>query len=120
MYWLAILISVQIIASMINYVLWKYLKSKPLGQQTVLDVMIKDHIVVSTANFLARTLIYVKFTESYSHEVAMCILAFSVSGIMALLLQIFVTILIRYLYIFNNVFMNERSDLKIVMATRSV
>lgn len=118
MYWLAVMIWVQIIACMINYVLWKYLASKPLGQQTVLDTTIQDYIIVITVNFVARTVSYVKFTESYSHELAMCIVTISQSTIMALLLQIMVTIGIRYMYIFHTGFMNETSDKNISFVTR--
>ena len=117
-YWLAIMTLVQIIACMINYVLWKYSKSKPLGQQTILDVAIQDFIKITMINFLTRTLIYVKVTRSYSHEVAIGIVTVSKMGSMASLLQIMATILVRYLYIFYPGFMNETSDSKIVSVTR--
>ena len=118
MYWFVAKLLVQIIACLINYVGWKYLASKPLGRQTILDTMIKDHIIVTTWNFISSTLIYIKFTEHYSHEVAMFVVTLNQLSIMAFLLQILVTIVTRYLYIFHPGFMNETSEKNIVITTR--
>ena len=103
---------------MIFYVVWKYLSSKPLGHRTVLDVLIKDNIVVCTICFITVTVIYLKFVDVYSHEAATIILMINQSATTAFLLQIMVTNGIRYLYIFNPGFMHDMEDQMISRATR--
>ena len=110
---------VQIIVCVVAYVLWKYLASKPLGQQTVLDKMIQDHIVTSIVNNFTSGLIYMKFSDKYSHDIAMSLLAANQAALMVYLLQIMMIIIIRYLYIFHPGFMNETSDNVVILVTRS-
>ena len=74
-YWLTVKLILQIIVCVVAYVLWKYLASKPLGQQTVLDMMIQDHIITSIVNNFTSGLIYLKFSDNYSHDMAMTLLA---------------------------------------------
>ena len=117
-FWFACKVAIQIIGCLIAYVVWKYIASKSLGQQTVLDRMILDYIIINITNFFTSTFIYIKFSEQYSHEMAMWILAFNQAGLMAWMLQIMATIGIRYLYIFYPGFMAETKDQKIILATR--
>ena len=118
MFWLVLKLLQQIISCMIFYVVWKYLSSKPLGHRTVLDVLIKDNIVVCTICFITVTVIYLKFVDVYSHEAATIILMINQSATTAFLLQIMVTNGIRYLYIFNPGFMHDMEDQMISRATR--
>ena len=74
-YWFTFKLIIQIIVCVVAYVLWKYLLNKPLGQQTVLDKMIQDHIITSIVNNFTSGLIYLKFREQYSHDMAMALLA---------------------------------------------
>ena len=41
----------------------------------VLDKMIQDHIITSIVNNFTSGLIYLKFREQYSHDMAMALLA---------------------------------------------
>ena len=117
-FWFACKVVIQIMGCLIAYVVWKYIASKPLGQQTILDRMIQDYIIINVTNFFTSTFIYLKFSKQYSHEMAMCFLAINQAGIMAWMLQIMAKIAIRYLYIFHPGFMNETKDWKIILATR--
>ena len=117
-FWFVCKVVIQIIGCQIAYVVWKYIVSKSLGQQTILDRMILDYIIVNICNFLSGTFIYLKFSEQYTHEMAMCFLAINQAGLMAWMLQIMATIGIRYLYIFHPGFMAETKDQKIILATR--
>ena len=117
-YWFAAKNIAHTIACLIFYIVWKYSESKPLGQQTILDILIKDTIRIAVANFTFSNLIYIKFKDNYNHEETMGILTLTQSSMMAYLLQIMVTILIRYLYIFHPGFMHDKSDKNITRATR--
>ena len=118
-YWFTFKLIIQIIVCVVAYVLWKYLLNKPLGQQTVLDKMIQDHIITSIVNNFTSGLIYLKFREQYSHDMAMALLAANQAALMIYLLQIMMIIIIRYLYIFHPGFMNETSDNVVILVTRS-
>ena len=117
-FWFACKVIIHIIGCLIAYIVWKYITGKPLGQQTVLDKMIQDYIIINITNFFTSTFIYIKFSEQYTHEMAMYILAINLAGLMAWMLQIMATIGIRYLYIFYPGFMAETKDQKIILATR--
>ena len=117
-FWFACKVIIQIIGCLIAYIVWKYITGKPLGQQTVLDKMIQDYIIINITNFFTSTFIYIKFSEQYTHEMAMCFLAINQAGLMAWMLQIMATIAIRYLYIFHPGFMAETRDQMIILATR--
>ena len=119
MFWLVIKILQQIVSCLIFYVIWKYLSSKPLGHRTILDVLIKDNIVVCTTCFITVTFIYLKFVDVYSHEAATIILMINQSAMTAFLLQLMVTNVIRYLYIFHPGFMHDTKDQTIMRATRT-
>ena len=118
-YWLTVKLILQIIVCVVAYVLWNYLASKPLGQQTVLDMMIQDHIITSIVNNFTSGLIYLKFSDKYSHDMAMTLLAANQAALMGYLVQIMMIIIIRYLYIFHPGFMNETNDNVVILVTRS-
>ena len=119
MFWLVIKIFQQIVSCLIFYVVWKYLSSKPLGHRTILDVLIKDNIIVCTTCFITVTFIYLKFVNVYSHEAATSILMINQSAMTAFLLQLMVTNVIRYLYIFHPGFLYQFNDQTITRMTRS-
>ena len=55
-------------------------------------------------------MIYLKFSDKYSHDMAMTLLAANQAALMGYLVQIMMIIIIRYLYIFHPGFMNETND----------
>ena len=117
--WFAAKIIVNFIAIFIFYLYWKYLGNKPLGMQTVLDLMAKDFMCLNTIAFFTSSLVYIKFYENYSSEVAMIIIRINyMTGGVAILLMLMAAIVIRYLYICYSGFMYETNDQMIMLVTR--
>ena len=118
--WFGAKIIVNFIAIFIFYLYWKYLENKPLGMQTVLDQLVKDFMLLNTFAFFTSSLVYIKFQDNYSHEVAMTIIRINyATGGVAILLLLMATIIIRYLYIFHPGFLYEFNDQTITRITRS-
>ena len=118
--WFIAKVIVNFIAIFMFYLYWKYLENKPLGMQTVLDLMVKDFMCLNTIAFFTSSLVYIKFQDNYSHEVALTIICVNyATGGIAILLLLMATIVIRYLCIFHPGFMYETNDQTIMLATRS-
>ena len=118
--WFIAKVIVNLVAIFIFYLYWKYLENKPLGMQTVLDMLVKDFMRLNTLAFFTSSLVYIKFQDNYSHEVAVTIICINyATGGMAILFLLMATIVIRYLYIFHPGFMYKTKDQTIILATRS-
>ena len=118
--WFIAKVIVNLAAIFIFYLYWKYLENKPLGMQTVLDMLVKDFMRLNTLAFFTSSLVYIKFQDNYSHEVAVTIICINyATGGMAILFLLMATIVIRYLYIFHPGFMYDTKDQTIILATRS-
>ena len=118
--WFIAKVIVNFIAIFIFYLYWKYLDNKPLGMQTVLDYMVKDFMLLNILAFFTSSLVYIKFQDNYSHEVAVTIICFNyTTGGMAILLLLMATTIIRYMYIFHPGLMFETNDQTIMLLTRS-
>ena len=105
--WLDIKVISNLIAAGILVLIWKYLKNKPLGMQTLLDSMIRDCILIVAPNLITSNLMFIKFKEEYSHETAMILIKTNQFAMMAWFLQVFVTVTIRYLSIFHQGILTE-------------
>ena len=109
---------------MIYYLVWKYLKQKALGMQTLLDLVIKDHILVQTFVNIMTTLPVIKTryvcqsNENCNHILALVMLHVGHFSFAVLLLQIFVTIGIRYMSIFHQTVLNDIPDKKVIRTCR--
>ena len=116
--WLVFKLSSNVLACLIFYVVMKYLKRKPLGMQTVLDLMILDYMKLSVVGFVTSSLVYIKFTDKYSHEAAMMVMHLTHFTVTAILFQIMAYVIIRYVYVFYPGIAHETSDKKIMKVTR--
>ena len=109
---------------MLYYLVWKYLKQKALGMQTLLDLVIKDHILVQTFVNIMTTLPVIKTRyvcqsdENCNHILALIMLHVGHFSFAVFLLQIFVTIGIRYMSIFHQTVLNDIPDKKIIRTCR--
>ena len=74
---------------------WKYLKKKPLGMQTLFDLMIQDLIIATFMKTLCSQLVLFKFGQEYPHYLAFVLVYFDYISVWAFFLQVFVTVLIR-------------------------
>ena len=112
--WLDMKVLSNLIAAGILVLIWKYLKNKPLGMQTLLDSMIRDCILIVAPNLITSNLVFIKFQEEYSHETAIILIKTNQFVMMAWFLQVFATVTIRYLSIFHQEILNEIKDSTIV------
>ena len=118
--WLDMKVLFNLIATGILVLIWKYLKNKPLGMQTLLDSMIRDCILIVAPNLITSNLMFIKFKEEYSHETAMILIKTNQLAMMAWFLQVFVTVTIRYLSIFHQGILNEIKGSIIVVLSRII
>ena len=117
-FWLDMKVLFNLIASAILILIWKYLRNKPLGMQTLFDSMIKDYILIVFANFISSNLIFIKFKDEYSHEIAMTLIKIQTCVAVAMFLQIFIALIIRYMSIFHQGYLNDFKDSVIVFISR--
>ena len=117
-FWLDMKVLFNLIASAILILIWKYLRNKPLGMQTLFDSMIKDYILIVFANFISSNLIFIKFKDEYSHETAMTLIKIQTCVAVAMFLQIFIALIIRYMSIFHQGYLNDFKDSVIVFISR--
>ena len=117
-FWLDMKVLYNLIASAILVLIWKYLKNKPLEMQTLFDSMIKDYILIVFANFISSNLIFIKFKDEYSHEIAMTLIKIQTCVAVAMFLQIFIALIIRYMSIFHQGYLNDFKDSVIVFISR--
>ena len=118
--WLDMKVLSNLIAAGILVLIWKYLKNKPLGMQTLLDSMIRDCILIVAPNLITSNLVFIKFQEEYSHETAIILIKTNQFVMMAWFLQVFATVTIRYLSIFHQGILNEIKDSTIVAISRII
>ena len=123
--WLGAKVILGIVAAVLFVLIWKYLNKKSLGMQTLLDLVIKDHIrllsmtiVVSTIPYIQVKDLHQKVGASSSHYLAMGALYAYQITIMALFVEMFVSNIIRYLAVFHQGFLNDIDDENIIRGTR--
>ena len=102
----------------IAYFVWKYFDKKALGMQTILDQMVKDFILIGIIAHVTWFLVLIKFKNLYGNYVAFALVVARHFTILAMLWQFFITLVIRYLSIFQNPLLNSIDDKKIINATR--
>ena len=100
------------------YFVWKYFDKKALGMQTILDQIVKDFIFIGIVSHVTWFFVIIKFKNLYGHHVAFALVLARHFSILALLWQFFITLVIRYLSIFQNPLLNNIDDKKIINATR--
>ena len=80
---------------MISLGVWKYLKKKAPGMETLYDLMIKDMIFIVNLKTLAGQLVMFKFWAEYPKHLALTFVYFDFALIWTFFLQILVTVGIR-------------------------
>ena len=83
-----------------GYMVKKYISRKALGMQTVFDQVIQDTINVIVLETLATWLVVVKFEGAYNEYLAQTLVIIRHFTIIALMLQFFVIVMIRYVRFF--------------------
>ena len=92
---------------------------KPLGMQTILDLTVKDLLVIYVFNDITTWFVVVNFIEqSYGHYASIMIVAVSFYVIKVFILQLIVATIIRYFCIFHNTVLNNFEEDKIIKFAR--
>ena len=114
-----------VVATIIFYLVWKYINQKALGMQTLLDLMVKDYIRLLTITPLINFLALIKIDEIFSqldnnfkHYWSLGIFFINLVAFMSNMFQICASMIIRYLTIFHQSKLNETEDMTILNRTR--
>ena len=118
--WLILKIISNLTATKILTTIWNYLKKKPLGMQTLFDSTIIDSFRIISFNFITSSALYIKVQDKYSHEVTLALISLNRFVVLAWFFQAFFVMIIRYLSIFHQGFLNRFEDRKIIYAIRSL
>ena len=99
----------SILGSFTAYMVLKYLNKKPLGMQTVFDEIIKDFIYVNMLDWLIFNVsdIAVTFFAPLNHYVMITMLICRFTASIAVINQLSILMVIRYLYVFYSSQMND-------------
>ena len=97
---------------------WKYLNSKPLGLQTVLDDLAKDGMVLLAMVLTYNWTTWIKFSSEYNYYVALIIVNTGVMFRVSLILQALTFSITRYLFVFNFSHINNVAESSIKMVSR--
>ena len=109
---------VTLVIIVILFQVWKYLNSKPLGIQTVLDDFTKDGMVILGLNLTHTWITWIKFMAQYNYYVALTILKMEVFFKVALIVQAMTFSITKYLFIFKFQNINNIADGKIKLSSR--
>ena len=113
------LISLTTLAiGVLMYQVWKYLNSKPLGLQTVLDDLTKDGMIILGLTITYEWITWIKFASVYSHDAAMIITKINAFFRVSLMVQAFTFSVTRYLFVFSFQYINNVSEENIKLASR--
>ena len=98
-------------------IIWSYLSHKPLGMQTLYDRMIKDLILAQIFAMVTTTASNVNFPVM-QHYIAITIILVNFLGGVTFFLQLFWTILVRYLSIFHPIVINGNDEKEVLSISR--
>ena len=96
----------------------KYLNSKPLGLQIVLDDLTKDAMVILGLTMTYTWITWIKLTQQYDYHLAKIIIDIGVAFRVALIVQALTFSITRYLFVFNFSHINNVAESSIKMVSR--
>ena len=103
---------------MLLFKVWKYLNSKPLGLQTVLDDLTKDGMIILGLTITYEWITWIKFAPDYSYNAAMIITKINAFFRVSLMVQAFTFSVTRYLFVFSFQYINNVAEDNIKIASR--
>ena len=77
---------------------WKYLNKKPLGMQTLFDLMIQDLIIANFMKTICSQLVLFKFVQEYPYYLAFVLVYFDYISVWVFFLQVFVPLFLLHAY----------------------
>ena len=101
------------------YQVRKYLNSKPLGMQTVLDDLAKDGIILLQLALILNWISWLKVTKVYNYYAALTMVNTAMFLRMALVTQLATFSIIRYLFVFHFPFINSMNEKRVRTISRT-
>ena len=98
---LALIFLTAICIWVLMYQVWKYLNSKSLGMQTVLDDLIKDGIIILGTALLVTWIMWIKVVPQYNYYAAMTITRIVLFVRVSILAQPGVFAIVKYQMVFH-------------------
>ena len=111
-----------IISFCIYYIIKRYLNNKPLGMQTILDQVVKDLInTLIVYDILIWLYFGVKYTNQFiGHHLSLIAVLCCKFTNFAVVMQIIISVVLRYFYVFHQNILNLFEDSKIILMSRSL
>ena len=101
-FWHTLHIVSAILGSFTAFMVLKYLNKKPLGMQTIFDEIIKDYIYLNMLDWLTFVATFTaKFFAPLNHYSISTIIICKITVSSAVINQLSILMLIRYLFVFN-------------------
>ena len=113
--WLIINAISQIISFGFLRFMWNYLDSKPLGMQTIFDSTLKMLIQGFIMQMISTWFVFVRFSESYNHIVAIAFLQVWYFSILWSYFWGMVILFTRYVIVFHNHLVERIDDRKYIL-----
>ena len=105
----------------LSYLVNKYLNKKPLGMQTILDIVVKDLSKIIMVFASTSWFVYVPVKNldyAYKNYVSLMIVGLHHLTHIAIIVQSIIFVGLRYLYIFHQIILNNFDDSKIMKCLR--
>ena len=104
------------------YFVVRYLDNKPLGMQTILDMVVKDLLKILIAgnaiSFIGFGFGVIYINLQYRYHLALLVFGLWNCSQNAVLIQSIIFVVIRYLYVFHQTKLDHFDDLKIIKCLR--
>ena len=111
----AAFIVVRITSCVLVFILWQYLKSKPLARQTFWDIMVKELIISHFFSALFSDICNRWNIGPFSELTAISLFLFNMVLAFNFLAQVTITFLVRYFLIFSSWVSTFKSLIKIFL-----
>jgi hypothetical protein len=110
------------VALTLALIILAYLKSKPTGMQTLLDLFIKDFIIIATAYriIVALAIFLICNVAPVDYWLARGLAVLIKLFLVFLFVDIFILIIVRYIIIYYNAYISEICDKKLLGISRIV
>ena len=112
-----LLIIIRSLSFLTIYIIWSYLRNKPLAMQTLRDEMIKELIISLIPLTLSSDLLYIDI-DPIPKEFALFLKYARVALAQYFFMQVFIVTLIRYLIIFHGPLIDSIEDQMVVNFSR--
>ena len=114
-----VLITILVIA-VLAYQVCKYFNNKSLGQQTILDEIVKDFFFVLLSILIFGWITWIKVVSKYNHYVALTLMKIELAFRVCLIAQGMVFWIVRYALVFHFAAISYFDEKTIKIASRTI